>query len=214
MVRHDPTESLVRRARESDRTAFDELTARFRPGLEKEVRGRLRGQARLGAEAEADDILQETFLAAYGHLAKLEWRGEDAFRAWLATIAGHVISKSSEEPRGSPRLPLQLDRELPGEAPTPSRALSRDERLARLEEALADLSPDHRRVIVLARIEQLSVAEIAARMSRSPNAVKKLLARALIELKQQFGETTGSLRLPDRPVQIKGTGNAGGTKER
>jgi RNA polymerase sigma-70 factor (ECF subfamily) len=212
MARHDPTESLVRRAQEGDRTAFDELIQRFRPGIEKEVRRRLSAQAR--AQADADDVLQETFLAAYEHLAKLEWRGEESFRAWLAAIAGHVISKAAKAAKGSARLPLQLDQDLRSEEATPSRALAREERLARLEDALADLSPDHRQVIVLARIEQLGVNAIAARMKRSPNAVKKLLARALLELKHRFGETTGSLSLPERPLEVKGAGDAGATKER
>jgi hypothetical protein len=40
-------------------------------------------------------------------------------------------------------------------------------------------------------------------MKRSPNAVKKLLARALAELKQGFGDTE-SLHLPERRLNVKG----------
>ncbi len=66
---------------------------------------------------------------------------------------------------------------------------------------------DHREVIQLARIEKLPFREIAARMHRSPGAVKLLLLRALRELKQRFGETE-SLHLPDRSLKCEG-GNDG-----
>ena len=57
---------------------------------------------------------------------------------------------------------------------SPSRALRRHERLDRLQEALDSLSPDHRQVIVLARLKGLRIKEIAERMDRSPNAVALL----------------------------------------
>ena len=68
-----------------------------------------------------------------------------------------------------------------------------------MQGALDSLSPDHRQVIVLARIRKLQVAEIGRRMKRSENAVKKLLARALDELRKRFGDTE-SLSLPDAGV--------------
>jgi DNA-directed RNA polymerase specialized sigma24 family protein len=54
-------------------------------------------------------------------------------------------------------------------------------------------------VIVLARVEELKIREIAERMERSESAVKNLLLRALRELRQNFGDTE-SLRLPDRSL--------------
>ena len=66
-----------------------------------------------------------------------------------------------------------------------------------MEKALESLSDDHRQVVTLARLEGLKVKEIAKRMDRSPDAVKKLLARALMHLKESFGDTE-SFHLPDR----------------
>ena len=62
---------------------------------------------------------------------------------------------------------------------------------------LKTLSADHREVLLLSRIEGLSIQEVAERMDRSPDAVKKLLSRALNALRAAFGETE-SLRLPDK----------------
>ena len=75
--------------------------------------------------------------------------------------------------------------------------MRREERFERLEASLEKLSVDHREVILLTRVEGLTFAETAARMGRSPDAVKQLLYRALRELRSTFGETA-SLHLPDR----------------
>jgi RNA polymerase sigma factor (sigma-70 family) len=83
--------------------------------------------------------------------------------------------------------------------------LGREERFARLRAALERLDADHRKVILLARIEKLPSREIAERMQRSPQAVAQLLSRALRKLRENFGRTE-SLHLPDRTL-----GREGGT---
>ena len=67
--------------------------------------------------------------------------------------------------------------------------MRREERFTRLRKAIDNLSPDHRTVILLSRIEGLMIREIATRMGRSQSAVKNLLLRALRELKKSFGHT-------------------------
>jgi len=202
MAEQDPVEDLVTRACANDRFAFQELLERFRPRLTHQVRARM--GARVRSSVEVDDIVQETFLKAIQNLDKLQWQGEEAFASWLGCIAEHLIWKAVQ---GGARIPLRLDREPADTGTSASRAAMREERLRKLERSLEGLSADHREVIVLARIERLPIEEIARRMSRSPNAVKKLLARALQELRQRFGDTTGSLRLPDRPLDAGGTGH-------
>jgi RNA polymerase sigma factor (sigma-70 family) len=51
-----------------------------------------------------------------------------------------------------------------------------------MELAFDELSPDHREVISLSRIAELPLKEVAERMKRSPDGVRKLLARALVKL--------------------------------
>ena len=62
----------------------------------------------------------------------------------------------------------------------------RKDRLKLLEEALQQLKPEHRDVILMARIEKLSAKEIGAEMNRSENAVHLLLGRALKSLAQHL----------------------------
>ena len=202
MTQHETTRDLARRAAGGDRDAFDALIAELSPRVEAYVRSRLGPQVQRVVDAE--DVVQETFTKAFEHIERLQWRGEQAFFGWLASIADNIVLGASQKVR---RAPLQLDGDVAGDAVSPSRALRREERLARLRSSLDRLSADHREVIVLARIEKLQIREIAARMDRSPNAVKKLLARALEELKQKFGDTE-SLRLPNRPIVPRGSDSA------
>ena len=96
-----------------------------------------------------------------------------------------------------------LDRDVSHKGPSASNAAVRNERFDRLEKALEQLSDEHRRVILLSRIDGLSMKEIAARMERSPDAVMKLLRRALKKLKETFGDTE-SLSLPARALRTEG----------
>ncbi len=195
------TETLVRRAQEGHREAFDELAARFRGRLEAWVQTRL--GPRLKAKVCSDDVLQETFLWAFRGIAKLRWRGEASFDHWLVSIAKHVIFKEAYR-QGRPM--LEIGRDIAAGGPSPSKAIRRGERFDRLEKALGDLSPEHRRVIELARLEGLPVQEIAIRMGRSPNATSQLLVRALRKLRENFGDTE-SLGLPDRSIEPEGGGD-------
>ncbi len=86
---------------------------------------------------------------------------------------------------------------------SPSKGMRRDERFERLKEALEDLTPEYREVILLARIERLPGKEIAKRLDRSPAAAAQLLSRALKKLRENFGDTE-SLNLPQRSIELEG----------
>ncbi|MBI4601615.1 MAG: RNA polymerase sigma factor [Planctomycetes bacterium] len=190
------TRELVSAARDGDRAAFEALVARHRGRIRALVASRLEAWLALGADA--DDVYQETLLRALKSIARLEWRGEGSFLRWLGGIADNVILELSRKRARERQVALDgLDVRVPAADASPSRALRREERLERLEGSLASLSPDHRRVIVLTRIEGLTFEEAAQRMGRSADAVKQLLYRALKELKEAFGDTE-SLHLPDR----------------
>src|SRR5204863_4338498 len=72
---------LVDRARQGDPAAFGELVDRHRAAV---FRAAL---AALGSHADADDVAQETFVAAYRRLKG--FRGDASFKTWLLTIAWH-----------------------------------------------------------------------------------------------------------------------------
>lgn len=201
MSRDRTTEELVSRARSGERAAFDELVRGLSDDLIAFVKSRLGPGLR--GKVEPEDILQDTFLMAFQRFDTFQWKGQGSLRRWLSAIAEHFIRNLSRKGSvASTSLPLEIQ----GRAPTPSRAMRREERFERLRDALKFLSPDHRQVIELARIEGLKIKEIAARMHRSPGAVKQLLSRALDSLRHRIGDTE-SLSLPERSIDDEGGGN-------
>jgi RNA polymerase sigma-70 factor (ECF subfamily) len=191
-----PIETLVREARGGSRTAFDRLAEIYRERLERFVRSRL-GRS-LKGRLEADDVLQDTLLRAFCSIGRLEWRGEEAFFSWLGSLAEHVIVSATEKKNQT--APLERPFDVPASRVPPSKALRRQERFERLRDSLTALPPDHREVILLARIERLSFKEIGERMGRSSEAAKMLLSRALKALKRGFGNTE-SLHLPQASLE-------------
>jgi len=204
-VATDSTESLVTRAKAGSREAFDVLVESF------EVRLRSAVQARIGPHlrhsVDVDDVLQETFTRAFQSLSRFEWKGENSFYNWLQGISENLILGAADRHKRRKSFELQRqDCPRRESQATASRAMRREERFDRLQKALEALSPDHREVVLLARIEGLQIKEIALRMGRSTSAVKNLLLRALKELKRSFGDTE-SFHLPDRSLKREGGGH-------
>lgn len=190
------TEELVRKAVRGERSAFDELASELTDDLLAFVKSRLSRSLRQHVEPE--DILQDTFLKAFERFSSFEWKGPESLKRWLFAIAEHLIRNVS---RKGASVTTDSPLEVQGREQSPSRGMRREERFERLREALKSLSPDHRRVIELARIEGLKIHEIARRMDRTPGAVKQLLSRALDRLRHRIGDTE-SLSLPDRRIDL------------
>ena len=195
--RHCP--DLIRRAQTGDLAAFDELAQAERGRLLALVRGRLL-DARGDGAIDAEEVVQETLVRALQAIERFECRGPDAFFQWLVGIARRVILAARRKRRHAR---LDSATEVPGADVSPSRELAREERLERLRDAIAVLDEPHREVILLARIEGLTIAEVSERMGRTPGAVKQLLSRALRKLRGAFG-TTDSFSLPRPPLSGDG----------
>ena len=142
------TRALIEKAQGGDRHAFETLLRAHRRPLERTVEREL-GQ-HLKGEADAEDVLQETHLRALRSIQRFHYQGEGSFPRWLATIARHVVLElAGKQQRGRK---YQLKHDVPGAGVPPSRLARRSERFDRLEEALDQLSEEHREVILLARI--------------------------------------------------------------
>lgn len=202
MLEKDSIEQLLRQAQQGDRAAFEHLVETFKPRLEALVCLKLGSELR--GRVEVADIIQETFVGAFDSIGTLRSPNETAFFRWLTGIANHVIFNEARRQQRRPTVPFESN--VMTSDPSPSKGMRRDERFERLAAALDSLSPDHREVIVLARIEGLSLAEVAGRMKRTQGAVAQLLWRALKRLREQFGDTE-SFHLPDRRLQDHGGRN-------
>jgi RNA polymerase sigma-70 factor, ECF subfamily len=214
---NEPLESLIKKAQNGDRESFDLLFEQHREGLMSLLRRRT--GPRLRALVEVEDLYQDTCLKAYEAIRDFQFRGGNSLLPWLGRIAENVIRNAARHhfkthKRYHQEVSLDLPctgaassapvRHLAAEGCSPSQAMSREERLKRLENAFRGLSKDHREAIFLARLRGLPIKEIAVRMGRSPDAVSMLILRALRELKQRFGHTD-SLSLPSRGLDASTT---------
>jgi RNA polymerase sigma-70 factor (ECF subfamily) len=182
-------------AQAGSREAFDALARRLGSRIEGLVLSRLGKDLRRRVDPE--DVKQEALLRAFQDIGRFSWEGEESFLHWIGAIVENVILKAHERLRYRRAMPL--DQDLFTDQVSPSK----EERFERLRAALERLSPDHREVIVLARIEKLPGREIAKRMGRSEQAVAQLLSRALRNLREGFGDTA-SFTLPDRSLGKEG----------
>lgn len=132
---------------------FDELFNTYTPFVWRTLR-------RLGvADADAEDVCQEVFVAVHRKLETFE--GRSSVRTWLYGIC--VNAASNYRRRRSVR--REVVSEAPPEqtaAPEQQAELERKQALALLDELLNELDHDRRSVFVLYEIEQLSMHEIAS----------------------------------------------------
>jgi RNA polymerase sigma factor (sigma-70 family) len=139
---------------------------------------------------DADDIVQEAFLRAFRAFDGL--RSADA-KAWLLAIVRNCHATAlQQQRRGGGTVPLGVD-DAGVEAPQliavdgdPERAsIERDEQRA-LERLLAALAPEHREVLLLREMEDMSYREIATVTQLPLGTVMSRLARARAALKLQW----------------------------
>ncbi len=201
MTARKDTQGKITRAQNGDRQAFDDLIAECQSALEGHTRRRVGSYLRTWVELE--DVLQETYTRAWKSISGFRGTDANALLRWLKGITEHVVVDFASQHRRDEVIYVQERHDPVHPQPSPSQALRRGERFTRLQKALDNLSPEHREVVTLVRIEGLKIREAADRMSRSPNAVMKLLTRALKELKDRFGDTE-SLHLP--PERLDGRG--------
>ncbi len=197
------TETALARARAGDGEAFRQLTDPYRRELQ------LHCYRILGSVQDAEDVLQETLLAAWRGLERFEERA--SMRAWLYRIA---TNRCLNALRDTGRRPHQLGRPLAFEAPEPTRraeptwfepypdALLEDlpdtspgpEARYETREALAlafvaglqRLPPRQRAVLVLRDVLGFRAAEAADMLDSSEVSVNSALQRARAALDSQF----------------------------
>ena len=129
----------------------------------------------LGTNRQVEDLIQETFIAAFGALPS--FRGESSLATWVDTIAARVVYRHLA--RRSPPAPHLQPLSVPAaDAPDPERELLAREALRRLYAVLDRLEPSHRIAYTLHVIDGRPMKEIA-RMTRSTRlAVKNRVWRA------------------------------------
>lgn len=140
-----------------------------------------------GSVPVAEDLTQETFLAAVLELKK--GKGVVTPVAWIYGIARHkLLDHYRRQERAGRELSLAWNEaEVENDLVVPDDEVARE----RAVTALASVAASQRAALVLCYVDGFSVAETAARLGKSAEAVESLLARGRQSFKRSYREGLG-----------------------
>jgi RNA polymerase sigma-70 factor (ECF subfamily) len=168
-------EKLVRQSQRGDMVAFEELVLRHRDKIYARAFSMMRN------EEEAVDLSQEAWVKGWQRLK--QFQGESSFLTWMTRI---VINLCLDQIRKQKRHRAEsieamaeelggVERQMPVVNPNPTAGLERQELRQRIDKALAQLSVEHRTVMILHEFEELEYKQIAKRMQCSIGTVMSRL---------------------------------------
>jgi len=189
----DPDVRLMLRVKEDDAGAFEELVRRYQGRL-------VRLMYTIGPQKDmAEDLAQETFLRVYR--ARKRYEPGAKFSTWLFTIAGNVARNAARtlgrrrevndvDAPGKPDAPSGVQNisttALDASGMMPLRLVEGTERAAIVRAAVESLGERQKMALMLSRFENMSYVEIAETMGLTTKAVKSLLSRARVNLKEML----------------------------
>jgi len=199
-ARVDPDVGLMLRVRDDDAVAFEMLIDRYQRKMIRFMSGWTRNPE------QAEDLAQDVFLRIYK--SRKNYLPTAKFSTWLYRIAHNVASNFVRDT--GVRKEYQLSKaensstaglliENIAIAPSgfqPARRMDRDERSQIVLQALEALGERQKTAILLSKFEGMSYQEIGETMGLSVQAVKSLLMRARVNLKNLLDPYIQSGSLP------------------
>ena len=176
-------EADVARARAGDTAAFAALVRRH----QDRVFGFILRM--LDARDEAMELTQDVFVKAWQALPG--WRPEARFSTWLLQIARNAALDQLRRRRLIQFAPLDDGMDVADTAPGPEARYASRQRQALLENALQQIAAEHREILLLREVEDLSYGELAAVLGIAEGTVKSRLARARAALLEHFRPHAG-----------------------
>ena len=171
----------VHAAKRGDQAAFESLVQQY----EKKVFALTLRVC--GNPDDAAEAAQDAFLSAWQGLPL--FRGDSSFSTWLYRLSYNAcINLLRRENRhrsasGGSLDDGELNLDVPDAGTTPSDSLERQELRNEIEEGLRSLTPEHREVLVLREIHQLSYGEIAGALGLDVGTVKSRINRGRKQLR-------------------------------
>ena len=187
-----PDSEIVRRIRAGEIALFELLYRRYHQRIYRVAR------AVVQDDAEAADVVQEAYLRAYSHLD--QFAGRARFSTWLTRIAVHTARRRARRRSRQPANDVVLasprggiEREIATEIDPEKQAFGKEVKTI-LEAAIEALPDRYRTVFMMREIEEMSIAETAACLNLTRDAVKTRLHRARILLRRRIYSSAGSGR--------------------
>ena len=172
--------SLAERIKAGDATAEEELANTYRRALVAIARVRTRDR-----EA-AQDLAQQVLIEALKALRAGKLRESEKLSAFIEGIAHNVINSFIRTRTRKPE--CALDDEVPGTDPVEEQESADRRRLVRRE--IATLNQVDQKILFWALVDSMPLAEIAARLEMSHDAVRTRKSRAIKKLKKKFCHMT------------------------
>jgi RNA polymerase sigma-70 factor, ECF subfamily len=180
-------------------TQFPEVLAAARTGAEwawisiyRDLSPVVLGYLRARRATEPEDLLGEVFLQVARDLPAFDGSERD-FRAWAFVLAHHRLI---DEGRRRARRPVELASEVALETPDPNDVETQVLQGAaadRVRAIIGELAPEHRDVLLLRVLGELTVDEVASVVGKSPGAVKALQRRGLAAIKEMLSKESATL---------------------
>jgi RNA polymerase sigma-70 factor (ECF subfamily) len=152
---------LTRRSQAGDTEAFGALVTKYRTKIFTVIYGMVRN------EHDASDLAQQGFVKAWQSIHR--FKGRSSFYTWLYSITMNVTIESLRQ-KGR-REEIELNEAIPSSLPDPRVNCQRSEIREQIHAALAELSPEHREVLVLKELDGLRYHEIAEVLNLSVGTV-------------------------------------------
>ncbi len=172
--------ALVRRLRERDRTAWDELYAEYSPRLHAFA------QRLSGNPHDAADLVQETFVRALPRLDQLDPDTVDLGPYLFTTLRNTFLKSVDRGKRYESVAEVPEPRELAPIEDDPERSTLLHRQQEEVRVANARLAPRQRLVLALRELEDRSYAEIGVVVGLNENAVAQLISRARESLRTEL----------------------------
>jgi RNA polymerase sigma-70 factor (ECF subfamily) len=191
---------LIERAQREEPGALDPLLDSYRNYLRLLARTGL--DTSLQGKADPSDLVQEAMLKASQRFGQFRGTTDAELAGWLRQILARCLADFVRRYRTGvrragreqsldqllSRSSQAMERILATNGNSPSSSAQRRDLGVVLSDALAQLSEDHREVIVLFHLEGLDWEEVARCLGRTEGAVRKLWARALKQLRPLLDE--------------------------
>lgn len=169
------------------------------------VIARLQIGVRLQGKADASDLVQETLLRVHTAFPNFQGTTEQEWLAWLRQVLANTLANFVRRYVHAQSRDVNLEQQLKhdidetsmsiadimvAKQPSPSEVAMQREHAVVLAALIEQLPEDYRQVVMLRHLQHLSFPEVAQRMDRSVDSVKKLWARALVQLRKlQAGQS-------------------------
>ena len=182
-------QEIVGRVLAGETLLFELLMRRHNQRVYRTVR------AILGADDDAEDVMQQTYLNAYSHLAS--FAGTARFSTWLTSIAvNEALGRRRKSGASALRIVKPTGDDDPmliirSDAPDPEQQVMSNELQQLLEEEITALPENYRIVMMLRQVEGLSTEETAQSLGVSTDVVKTRLRRARMMLREALLNRAG-----------------------